>query len=211
MDIVLDLDETLVNTQERTEFLCELNILTDPKLIKFRTRIYHMNLEDIDGPGCGTKDSYWGIIRPGVKEFLEFCFKYFRYVIVWSAGIRSYVEAIVDYLFRDLSKPHYVFSRDKCIQDERGTVKPLVRMYEAVNKKYGDNLMNETTTLALDDTVSTFSENINNGIKIPAYKVSPTLTDINRSDTRLQELTTWLKANEGAKDVRTLDKTRIFI
>jgi hypothetical protein len=219
MDIVLDLDETLVNTQDNTQSLCDLKILTDPKLVKLRTRIYHINIEELEGPGCGSNYGYWGVIRPFTKEFLKFCFDYFRYVIVWSAGKRFYVEAIVDHLFKDLPKPHYIFSYDDTVFKRKGddkiTIKPLTKLYAAVNKKYGNNLMNETTTLAIDDTETTFSENVENGIKIPAYQiteyeVAPTIEDITRSDERLKQLMNWLNANRGAKDVRVLDKSRIF-
>src|SRR5204863_1613896 len=136
------------------------------------SRIYYINIEDLEGPGCGTSHGYWGVIRPKVKEFLIFCFKYFRYVIVWSAGKRFYVEAIVDHLFKDLPKPHYVFSWDDTVFRNKVTYKPLTKIYEAMSKKYGNHLMNEATTLALDDTDTTFSENIENGIQIPAYRIT---------------------------------------
>src|SRR3989338_4538064 len=103
--IVIDLDHTLVSTQDPFGSLKELGILSNPDLIALRNRIYHIEIEDLEKPGVGTKYDFWWIIRPHVEEFLIFCFSYFRVVAVWSAGKRPYVEGIVDHLFRDLPKP----------------------------------------------------------------------------------------------------------
>src|SRR5690606_31782804 len=100
--IVLDLDQTLLATQESINSLHELGILSNPNLLSLRNRTYYFTIEDLEGPGIGTKYNYWGVTRPHCHEFLLFCFSYFRVVAIWSAGQRPYVESIVDYLFRDL-------------------------------------------------------------------------------------------------------------
>src|SRR3989304_1474697 len=103
--IVLDIDETLVHTFEDHE------IFNDSNLLELKRRIYHIEIIDIDRShvrGSGFVYQMSGIMRPYMKEFLEFCFKYFRFVTIWSAGTYSYVHSIVNEIFRDLPYPDVV-------------------------------------------------------------------------------------------------------
>jgi len=209
--IVLDLDQTLIATQDEMESLQELEILSDPKLISLRNRTYIITIDDLEKPGIGTKLDCWGVTRPHIDEFLMFCFSYFKIVAVWSAGKRKYVEAIVDHIFKDIQQPHIIFTYDDIIFDKRKNPgKPLVNMIEAntILKRY----MSLKNTLALDDNPKTFSKNIKNGILLPAYEPALNITALSQDDPTLLQFKSWLLLSEvmHSKDVQLLDKSKIF-
>lgn len=209
--IVLDLDETLINTQEKFEDLKKLGIFTDPKLVNLRSRVYTIQVNDLEAPGIGTQYEYWGVTRPHTQEFLIFCFSYFKIVAVWSAGKRQYVEEIVKYLFKDLPYPHVVFTRDDIVKNEHDEVeKPLVNMIESepMLKKY----MGLENTLALDDNYTTYNHNPGNGVLLPPYAPACTVNAFLKDDYTLLQFKNWLLKDEvaSAKDVRELDKSQIF-
>lgn len=211
--IVLDLDETLIHSSENINDLLNLEISEYPELITLRKRIYSMQLDDVvDKKGKGIKTELWGITRPYVKEFLITCFSYFKIVAVWSAGQRKYVEAIVDYLFRDIKRPHVVFTYDDCEQsDNRILVKPLQKMIDTVPglNKY----MSLENTFVVDDRASTFTNvNPNNGILIPPYKPLFDIKSLLADDIALRQLSLWFLHRDvmDANDVRILNKSNIF-
>lgn len=209
--IVLDLDQTLIATQDSVDSLKQLGILSDPHLLPLRNRLYYITIEDLEKPGVGTKYNFWGVTRPHINEFLIFCFSYFKIVAVWSAGKRPYVEAIVDHIFKDLPKPHVIFTHDDVIIGPQGHItKPLTKMIES-NPVLRRN-MSLQNTFALDDNVMTFYQNHNNGILIPAYDPSLSTNALGRDDPTLLQLKYWLLQPEvvNARDVTVLDKSKIF-
>jgi TFIIF-interacting CTD phosphatase-like protein len=216
--IVLDLDETIVhsyaeNNSYDLESLKELRIFTDPENIDLRERTYKISIDDVvHKKGTGNKTEMWGILRPHAREFLIACFSYFKIVIVWSAGKKNYVHAIVDHLFKDIKRPVVVFTYDDIEKLPNGTlIKPLNKLIETVPglKKY----MSLKNTFILDDRYSVFQEpNPYNGIVIPAYKPAFNLRSLRSQDIAFKQLIKWLMSSEvrESKDVRTLDKNRIF-
>src|SRR5581483_11219724 len=134
--IVLDLDETLVHShpESHIELLRELKIYSKAEYIDLRERIYKITMDDVvDKKGTGVKTEMWGILRPHVKEFLEFCFKYFKIVIVWSAGMKNYVNVIVDFLFKDIKRPLIIWDRNEIEKLPDGTlIKPLNKLINTV-------------------------------------------------------------------------------
>lgn len=209
--IVLDLDQTLIATQESMSSLIELNILSDPKLMELRNRTYHITIEDLERPGIGTKYDFWGVTRPHINEFLIFCFSYFKIVAVWSAGKRPYVEAIVDHIFKDIKMPHIIFTHDDIDIGPGGHIeKPLTKMIES-NPILRRN-MSLQNTLALDDNSMTFYLNHDNGILIPPYDPSLNINALLRDDPTLLQLKYWLLQPEvvNARDVTILNKSQIF-
>lgn len=210
--IVLDLDQTLVATQDDEHTLKTLGIMSNPKLMELRNRTYYLSIEDLQKPGVGSKYNFWGIIRPHTYEFLTFCFSYFKIVAVWSAGKRKYVEAIVDYLFRDLPSPHVMFTQDDITTGPGGHVeKPLTKMIESnpVLRHY----MSLANTFALDDNSMTFHLNPGNGVLIPAYEPKDNVDAMSRDDHALLQFKYWLQQPEvmQAPDVNALDKSKIFV
>lgn len=209
--IVLDLDLTCIDTQDEMTSLHDLKIMSDPNKLQLRTRTYHIVIEDLEKPGIGTKYEFWGVTRPHLKEFLLFCFSYFKIVAVWSAGQRLYVDEIVDVIFKDLPKPHVVFSYDDVELGPGNRIeKPLLKMIKSdpILSRY----MSLENTLALDDNSSTFINNPDNGVLIPAYETSLTVNSLSRDDPSLLQFKYWLLQPEvvNATDVRKLDKSTIF-
>jgi hypothetical protein len=174
-----------------------------------------MELKDVFGQNNDQqiiRSELWGITRPHVREFLIMCFSYFQIVAVWSAGQKKYVEAIVDYLFGDLRRPHVVFTYDDCEESDDGfLVKPLEKMISTV--KGLDQYMSLYNTLAIDDRLSTFSPvNPYNGIVIPPYDPLFTISSLNQADERLKQLSRWFLRPDviASTNVQLLDKSNIF-
>lgn len=235
--IVLDLDSTLINTVENdddgTNFLSRSNINgsnVTAAMLDLRNRIYKFDLIDIDKRGEGVKQAFWGVFRPGLKNepisddnFVDFCFKYFKYVIVYSAGVKSYVQEVVKKIFNDeYQKPHAIFSFGDVVlkydtpEDEREKndnfeiIKPLTKIINSHEIFRRD--LNLSNMLALDDLESTFSENDDNGILIPRYEPS-NLTECMKKDTALRDLKNWLNQDHVrySNDVRDLTEKRNFL
>lgn len=207
--IVLDLDETLVHTQE-TDVKSISKMLMDPNYMALRHRIYILDLNDIgQRRGTGTAVRMWGVTRPHVEEFLAFCFAYFKRVIVWSAGMKEYVDEVVRFLFRDLPMPDVVYARDKCTNIDGLLEKPLQKMIDSEPQL----TITLTSTFALDDRKSTFERfNPFNGILIPRYEPGIDAKSMLEDETALVNLQEWLEKPEviEASDVRSLNKSRIF-
>jgi len=209
--IVIDLDQTLIATQDSMDSLKNMGILSDSKLISLRNRIYYFTIEDLEKPGVGTRYEFWGVTRPHLTEFLIFCFSYFKIVAVWSAGKRQYVEAIVDHIFRDIRPPHVIFTFDDVVIGPKGHIgKPLISMIDSnsVLLRY----MSLQNTFAVDDNSMTFRDNEGNGILIPAYDPASNVNAMARDDPSLLQIKYWLLQPEVVKasDVTVLDKSKIF-
>lgn len=207
--IVLDIDETLVCTQENIESFKELGIM-NPENIKLRKRVYYITLDDYKKKGDGMRYDFWGVKRPHVDEFLVFCFTYFRVVAIWSAGKYRYVHALVDYLFKDKNEPNVVFTRDDCekslIKGRKYHIKPLKKMYDQIPE------MNMQNTYVLDDNEISFSNNPNNAVHIPKYDPNENIAAFLTEDQRLDQFKYWLMQNsvKNSKDVTKLNKSDIF-
>ncbi len=213
--IVLDLDETLVHShsQGNIDLLKELNLFSDPSIMDLRERVYKITMDDVvHKRGTGDKTEMWGIMRPHVREFLINCFSYFKIVIVWSAGRKNYVHAIVDHLFSGLKRPVVIFTFNDIEKLQNGTlIKPLDKLIEKVPglNKY----MGLENTFIIDDRTSVFKEpNPSNGIEIPVYKPSFNVRSMRNDDIALKQLMKWFMSHEvmNSRDVRNLNKTRIF-
>lgn len=202
---VFDLDLTAVCTQDNVNSLHTLGIYSDPHLLELRKRVYYFNIEDLEKKGIGTKYGFWGVTRPHLYDLLKFCIKYGR-IVIWSAGKRPYVEAIVSHIFRNLPYPELVLTHDDISFDKTGNVvKPLTKVSEILKVPL-------SKILVIDDNELTFQKNINNGIFIPAYEPGATIEELTEDDQALVKLREWLSRPEviNADDVTMLDKTRIF-
>lgn len=208
LNIVIDLDETLIHTQEGDiSILKKSGVMTNPKYLALRDRIYHFELENVDSPGLGCKSEMWGITRPHTSEFLLFCMIYFKRVIIWSAGKREYVDMVLQFIFKDLKRPPIVYTYDETSWMSGKVLKPLKDLYDI----FPD--MNETNTLTLDDNHFAVRKNKSNAIMIPEYQPSLNLEEFMKNDTSLLQVMSWLKLKEvrNCVDVRKLDKSKIFM
>jgi TFIIF-interacting CTD phosphatase-like protein len=154
------------------------------------------------------KDTMWGIKRPHLDEFLDFCFEHFEKVIVWSAGQRDYVHKLVDILFANtVRKPDYIWTYDDIHSDEEGyVVKPLRKLVENLD----DPFINMKTIITIDDTASTFSENMENAIHIPVYKPEPTMKEIMKDERSLIQIMNFLKKKGNICNVKNVDFNEIW-
>ena len=207
--IVLDLDSTLIYTSDNFDQYVSLELYTNPEHTHLRNRIYKFDVIDVvDKPGTGVRSSMWGILRPHVYEFLEFCFDYFENVVVWSAGQLRYVHAICDVLFTDPEKqPILIYSFDDCERNDNFLYKPLIKLSQ-------NELPSVTLDrcVILDDNEMTFSKNKDNALHIPPYEPELTPQGIMEPDDTLKNLTKWLMKPEvmNSKDVRKTNKEECF-
>ena len=135
--IVLDIDETLVYT------FTENNRKYD----------YILNLDD-------ETEVYRGVFRDHLQEFIDFCFLYFKYVIVWSAGTRDYVHNMVDIIFTK-QRPYLILTYDDIVIEDHNYYKPLRKIFNTEIRK--DN------TYFIDDREENFREDKINGIVAPQF------------------------------------------
>lgn len=214
--IVFDLDKTLIFTSSSTvQSLHASGIMEDPRFFPAQSRIYYFDL-----PGRVSKNPngqiqfgdsvsrMWGSIRPYGREFLKFCFRRFKRVIVWTAGTAEYAVAICDALFRGIGKPYMIWSRGHCVllsepavdvdkrlvekgfYSSRGVddssreieymnAKPLQNMVDYIRIIENDPSVNKDTFMIVEDNYHSFiSRDSENAFFIPPYQ-SSTKSDIN--------------------------------
>lgn len=202
--IVLDLDSTLLHTCDDMDVWKSLEVYTNPRNARLRSRIYYFELVDVtEKVGTGCKTVLWGVLRPHVHEFLRFCHEYFENIIIWSAGQKKYVHAICDFLFQEFEKqPLIIFSYENCEIGSNYIHKPLSKFKE----------IPISTIFALDDYDATFSKNKDNGLLIPPYEPDFTPNGIMEDERSLINVMNWFSRPEvmNATDVRRLDKTYCF-
>jgi len=197
--IILDIDETLVHTEEDMKSLEKMDILSRPELLN---EIYFLSLDN------GATEM-WGTKRPHVDDFLLFCFTYFDNVCVWSAGQKDYVHTLVDHLFAPFKKPDIVFTFDDCVQNkDENWIKPLEKFYQ---HPLARGKISPENTFIIDDRDYTFERNEKNGILIPPYSPN-NLEEIQKEDDHLSRLRSWFLHPEKrfTNDIQTLDKADIF-
>lgn len=208
---ILDLDETLVHSWENPKFIDKYEIYTNPSIYEsFRNICYSFDLPVEYGT------TMWGLIRPHAREFLQFCYDYFEYVIVWSAGVEPYVHSIVDYLFSDFKSPHMIWSREHCMLHDELYHKPIGEIIEYLKSNgYLSDDVNLKNTIIIDDRQHTFMKNKNNGILIPPYhpgkksKHDPKLDVLlDRSDDSLIKIMEWLNRDDikRCNDIQKIEK-----
>ena len=147
--IVLDLDETLLNSVTYSEF----TKLSKEKQIKLRNRYTSHNMG---------KD-YVVFERPGLQDFLDYLFKNYR-VSIWTAASKSYLIYILDniILTKKNRRPVYVFFSEHCDYAKKiyGKTKNLKYMKDFLNKD----------TYILDDNYHVYKSQPKNTIRIyPFY------------------------------------------
>lgn len=212
---VFDVDETMVHTlclNNNTEGVMkvaeDLGIYTNPKYQDLRARSIRLELDDPVTPrGTGARHGCWGITRPHLQRHLKFAFRYFRKVIIWSAGLREYVQRIVRYVNRDNRKFDLIYHRANCKLLNGVYVKPLDKMI-AEHPEVGPI----EHMFIVDDREDIAIYNMDNLILIPVYTPELTIESMREDDDAFLRLEKWLMQPHVMKstDVRTLDKRGIF-
>ena len=202
--IVLDIDETLVHTFEKIEDVSQIGVFTDPKYLPIQKDVYVIDIYTEDR--YTVKYKMWGVMRPKLREFLNFCFRYFQNVTIWTAGVRRYGNAVVSKIFNN-RLPQLVFTRDECPKTLSGGCRDKPLSY-IIDKKDDMSLHH---TFIVDDRVENFDPNPGNGILIPPFYPEPDeLLDIH--DDAFDKLIKWFMQKQviESEDIRLLDKSRIF-
>jgi hypothetical protein len=228
--IICDFDETLGRSIKNPSFIDE--IYNNSLLYKEAHPIgadpvcYSIHLE-YDGPleqydNGGKPLTFWGVYRPGAIEFLNFAHQRFENVVVWSAGIKPYVDTICSQMMRGpgTKHPKLIYSREQCKYNptQKNFHKPITHLADLVDKEGHSLNIDPKKTLIIDDKQYTFVENPNNAILIPPFHPGrdhhrPTAREIlDRSDRCLYQLMDWMNKPGilTAPDYRTLNKSYIF-
>lgn len=200
-NLVLDLDSTLVHTNNINDDFMNINLYHHTIHHKVRSFSIDNNNEHV---------YLWTIFRPYLKEFLDFCSKYFKNVYIWSAGQYKYVHIIKDLIYTDIHvKPDVIYTYDDCIISNNNIFKPLDKMFRDIQVPKDVNV---TNTFVIDDRLDTFSHNPGNGILIPIYEPRGIHGIQNDTDDCLVKLMGWFISKEvmNATDVRSINKNNIF-
>lgn len=219
--LVLDLDATCVSSrgfnepQGEKEYQQIMEVIKDiaktdvEKAKKLFQRVHLFTLPD------GQK--MWSILRPDIFEFIEFSTYYFEKISVWSAGQDDYVNEIVSLLFPIyMPTPEIILTRSECEREKNVLGKPLRKLVEYICSKQGGCGDPLQTMLIVDDRCDIAKDNLHNLVNIPQYDHPNKFTKqtlLNEKDTAFKDFTLWLMRPEvmSATDVRTLDKSRIFL
>lgn len=108
------------------------------------------------------------IIRPGAKELIKSMQNIFKYVGVWSAGDKEYVEGIVDNFFSDVAFD-FIWNDSDCEHTFEGgdgycPHKPLYKLWKYLGE--GD----KTDTIIIDDRSTIARRNPSNLILVPSFE-----------------------------------------
>lgn len=135
--IVFDLDKTLIFTSSASiSKLVASGVMEDSRFLEAQTRIYYFDLPGKPGRTSvgdwkgDTVSRMWGVMRPGARQFLKYCFERFKRVIVWTAGTAEYATEICNALFRGIHKPYMIWSRGHCIRIAESAAVVDKRLYE---------------------------------------------------------------------------------
>lgn len=164
--IVLDIDNTLVHTNTKIKKHLIDTIMTEEKYYYMRRRIYNVKKSG---------NIYYGVKRPYLEDFINFCFLNFDYVCVWSAAEKNYVYDMTKIIFCRSESPDLVFTGEQTTYINGNPVKDLNIIADALSIKLDD-------IVAVDDTLSTFSKNPDNAILIYKYTVDNNIESIQKTD-----------------------------
>lgn len=206
--VILDLDSCILHTMPEGTNALRDRILTDPKLMEVRSRLYQFDLYDTGGlTGQGDKESYWGLFRPHLQEFMLFLFSHCATVCFWSAAQRPYVDECVARICRT-RQPYIIMNHDDVTYLPNGNYhKPLSKIIalDPVNIRF-DNC------IFIDDRRENFITAMKNGVVIPEYSPAATPSAVQIDDIALLQIRQWMLSEPmlKARDVRDVDKSRIF-
>lgn len=185
--IVLDLDETLVNTRdgEGQRALVKRGLEARGEA----DRYYQFKLAGA---------TYWGVKRPYYRLFLDFCFAEYDVVAVWTAAERDYATEIVNRTFS--TQPHIFWCREQCAFSGGVYYKPIDRLFTA----FPD--LSRPDTVHLDDRADVAKYNPQYLLEISSYNYKDALT----YDRALVSAIAFLRAvNASGVPVRDVDKRNV--
>lgn len=205
--IILDLDSTLVHCifkrslQRKEDLKLYEDLDLNPNFSgRFCKRIL-IDSSDKKPKGIGKMDEVLIIMRPGLREFMEFLTTNFD-VDIWSAGYRRYVRMLEEIILpkNELNSRRIVFSREDCEIIESGK-------YVKVKKQLSCKNYDMKDVIIIDDREDVCTNNSRNSIRIPAYTPDFTEKEITRPDVSLYKIMEFLSSDEvkEEEDVRNLN------
>jgi NLI interacting factor-like phosphatase len=175
MNIILDMDETLLSAQFNATanlFNCLPMFAKDIKPYIILTKQVHE--------------------RPFLDVFFEYVFRKFQRVSIWTHGTSNWYcecyEKVLKQFIPYGKRFHIVITRDNGIIPFRQDLsKQLADLY------LYNPLYNENNTLILDDKPYTYKYNISNSIFIEPYYLSSLCGDKNYNDSELLRVIQYLE------------------
>lgn len=207
--LVLDLDSTLIHTyfidenmKNRIKREAEFNYLKNRSKI---LRIVDINDDGIIGRGEITYALV--VLRPHLETFVDFILEYFDNISIWSAGHKRYVRAIESLIFHPSNKTYNDKSIKTLTRNDCNEITSTSVLKDLSSKEF---LLKDT--LIIDDNNTTFTNNFDNAIHIPAYTPRLLKSEINYNDNSLLKIIDWIKKNDinNCEDVRNINKDYIF-
>lgn len=180
-NIILDLDETLINSIIPQDIIHPLK----GKIFKEKEKYFTYHMMDND---------YIVIERPNLQGFLDFLFKNFN-VSVWTAASKSYALFIIKNIilkqnFKEtqVRKIDYILYDSHCNQSKNNTncIKNLDQLFHL--PKY-----NKDNTLIIDDNDEVFKGNTNVNNKIIHIKSFRFYEENSENDSELLNIKNFLK------------------
>lgn len=169
--IAFDLDDTLVYTMS--------DELLERSKIYPKADIRKATYSTLNGRTVGVNV----VIRPYAIEMLKQLSPYYE-IIIFTAAIKSYGDAIIDTLDPDGTLIDYRLYRENCIKVDGQYIKDL----RILNRDLDSVVM-------VDNKIVSFSSQIENGIVVPAFSSS-------KPDSDLAALWVFLRQAVLAEDVR---------
>ena len=201
--IVLDLDATIVHSIPKDSTTIEV-LKTDPQysFLKDRSRILNVvDILDNSEKGKGIVSSFVVILRPYVKEFLEYLLNNADKISIYSAGHKRYVRAIESIIFQ-VDSELYKSKLDKILTASDCEFSPGVVLKDL--EKAGFKL---EETLIIDDNPTTFTKNPHNVIHLPDYRPEIIRDQVLYDDRTLLKIMEWMDNNLRLhEDIRNTDK-----
>ncbi len=105
--------------------------------------------------------------RPGLDQFLQTVFTYYKYVGIWTAAEPNYAKEIIRNIItsNQLQRLVFVFTRRDCeLAYSKYYYKPLYTVWNEFPLQF-----NKFNTMILDDMPLTIKANVPNGILAPAF------------------------------------------
>ena len=171
--MVLDLDETLVSLVKEKE--------KKDGTVKLK----------IKGDNEKTTEMLF-VFRPYLSKFLKWAHLHFE-LVIFTASIENYAQAIVDYLDPNKKLFAAVLSRQSCMETKNGLYIKDLRIIR--NRKLSNIIL-------IDNLVHSFAFQINNGFPILEFKG-------NQQDKELMHLADFLKEVSNAEDIPSFLKEHV--
>lgn len=145
--LILDLDETLIHSDLDHYFK------THDTVLKFQ-------YEDEENNGRMIEEDIPLILRPNLKDFLDFASSYFE-LFVFTASYKSYADAILDYIEKDKKYFKLRLYREHCIVIHNCLYIKDLSIFEGQR-----DLKN---IILVDNSIFSFANQLRNGILVPSF------------------------------------------